>query len=77
MSETIMVEGVEFTIEEKTGLGYKKGECIQAWPTCGEYPIGGMLGETIANAIKPGCSWSYSGKDLSEDERITTVLIWN
>ena len=77
MLQTVTVENVQFTIEEKTGSGYVKGQCVQAWPTCGEYPTDGMSGDVIANAIKPGCSWSYSGKDLSGDERITTVLIWN
>jgi hypothetical protein len=73
----MLIKGIEFVVEEKTGIGYTEGEAIQIYPANGEYPDGGMHGAEIANAVRPGCKWSYSGKDLSESERITTILIWN
>jgi hypothetical protein len=73
----MLIKGIEFVIEEKTGIGYQKGEAIQAYPASGRYPYGGMYGGIIADAIKPGCKWSYSGKNLSDSEKIVTILIWN
>jgi hypothetical protein len=72
----ITIEGVEFVVEEKIGMGYRTGEAIQVYPKSGEYPKGGMLGEVIAEAVRPGCIWSYSGKDLN-GFTLVTVLIFN
>jgi hypothetical protein len=72
----VMIDGVEFVVEDKIGIGYLPGEAIQAFPKSGEYPKGGMLGEVIAEAVRPGSKWSYSGKDLN-GVTIATVLIFN
>ena len=78
----MIIDNVEMIVEPKTGIGYAEGEAIQVYPASQEWPVGGVMAQSIVDAVSPGSAWSFSGKDIGpgEDgfsgERLMTVLIF-